>query len=186
MDNKYIILANLRKLKADFENTLSTSRSSVSEEKIRSGFLNKLFELFGWNLSDITEVIEEKHLEGEAKKNLISISSGHKKPDYIFCENGVYKMVCDAKNITEDFKNSKSNAFQIRSYSWSMNLPLAMMSNFHEFGVYDTTFIPDQNQDPQFKAIFFTIDDLIQDFDNTLLSFIRIKFKNMIGILVTD
>lgn len=177
MDNKYIILANLRKLKADFENTLSTSRSSVSEEKIRSGFLNKLFELFGWNLSDITEVIEEKHLEGEAKKNLISISSGHKKPDYIFCENGVYKMVCDAKNITEDFKNSKSNAFQIRSYSWSMNLPLAMMSNFHEFGVYDTTFIPDQNQDPQFKAIFFTIDDLIQDFDKYSTFFYKDKIQ---------
>ena len=157
MENKHDILDKIKKLNNDFKITLNTAPSSISEEKIRSGFLNKLFEFFGWNLSDISEVIEEKPLKGIAKENLKSIGSDNKRPDYILCENSIHKMIVDAKNITEDFKKSKSYAFQIRSYSWSSNLPIAMISNFQEFGIYDTTFIPEANQDSDYRAIFFSI-----------------------------
>ena len=178
MGNNSDIVQKLIQLNFDFKNTLSNSQSSVTEEKIRSGFLNKLFELFGWNLSDISEVIEEKHINGIAKNKLISIESDHKKPDYILCENGVPRLVFDAKNITEDFQTSKTYAFQIRSYSWSMNLPLAMISNFQNFGVYNTTFIPNKNQDAQLKAIFFTIDDLIENFELYSIFFFKSNIQN--------
>lgn len=178
MEDKHKILEKVKKLYSDFKNTLDTAPSSISEEKIRSGFLNKLFEIFEWNLSDITEVIEEKTLKGLAKENLKSIGSDNKRPDYILCENGVHKMIVDAKNITEDFKKSKSYAFQIRSYSWSSNLPIAMISNFQEFGIYDTTFIPDANQDPEYRAIFFTIQDLIEEFDTYSTFFNKQHIQN--------
>ncbi|HEL2059542.1 TPA: N-6 DNA methylase [Streptococcus suis] len=165
MLDKETILLGLKQLNSDFKNTKKNNPNSITEEKIRSGFLNKLFELFGWNLSDISEVVEEKHIKGLARKNLKSIGSKHSKPDYYFCENGIDKLVFDAKNVTEDFKNSKEYAFQIRSYSWSMNLPIAMMSNFETFGVYDTTFVPNVSQDSTLRAIFFSIEDLIKDFD---------------------
>lgn len=97
MKNNSSIKDKLIQLNNDFKTTLSSDYTSISEEKIRSGFLNKLFELFGWNLSDITEVVEEKHIKGIAKDNLDSINSSHKKPDYIFCEGGISRLIFDAK-----------------------------------------------------------------------------------------
>ncbi|MBS6530485.1 MAG: N-6 DNA methylase [Streptococcus salivarius] len=186
MENNSYIKDQLIQLNNDFKTTLSSDYNSISEEKIRSGFLNKLFELFGWNLSDITEVVEEKPIKGIAKDNLDSINSDHKKPDYMFCEKRIPRLIFDAKNITEDFQFSKADAFQIRSYSWSMNLPIAMISNFEKFGVYNTTFKPNKNQEAQFKAIFFTIDDLIENFDEYSKFFFKENVQNQRWDLSTE
>lgn len=155
----------LKLLRSDFNAMLKANPEAVSEEKIRSGFLNKLLEIFGWNLSNINEVIEEKKLQGIARTRLREIDSIHVKPDYILCKNGVPKMYLDAKNIFEDFSTSQENAFQIRSYAWSSSFPISIISNFQKFGIYNTTFKPHSSQRADFKSIFFTIDDLIEQYD---------------------
>lgn len=157
-------IEQIKLLRDRFYEIRKSNLYAISEEKVRSGFLNKLLEILGWDLSDITEVVEEKHIQGIARDRLREISSIHVKPDYILCKNGVPRIYLDAKNITEDFVNSKEAAFQIRSYAWSTNLPISLISNFEYFGIYNTTFKPNPNQAPDYKAIFFTIDDLIDNY----------------------
>jgi len=46
-------------------------------------------------------------------------------------------MYIDAKAAPKDFRNSSDIAFQIRSYGWSSQVPLSMVSNFEYFAIYD-------------------------------------------------
>ncbi|WP_285046569.1 Eco57I restriction-modification methylase domain-containing protein [Lactococcus petauri] len=152
-------------LKLQYENMVNRNQADISEEKVRSGYLNKLLEIFGWNLSDTSEIIEEKVIRGKANRKLKKIQSKHKKPDYQLLDRGNLRMYLDAKNAPEDFSTSEDIAFQIRSYGWSSDLNISVVSNFGIFGVYDTSFKPDKNMSANYRAFFFTIEDLISDVD---------------------
>lgn len=157
-------IEQIKLLRDSFYKMRESNLYAVSEEKIRSGFLNKLLEILGWDLSNVDEVIEEKHIQGIARDRLKEIKSSHVKPDYILCKKGVPRIYLEAKNITEDFINSRDAAFQIRAYAWSSNFPISLISNFEKFGVYNTTFKPNYEQAPDYKALFFSIDDLIDNY----------------------
>lgn len=163
--NQELVILELKKLRNSYNDMISNSAEDISEEKIRSGFLNKVLELFGWDLSNLTEIIEEKKIQGEARKKLIEINSKHVKPDYQLLDRGVLRMYLDAKTAPKDFRESKGIAFQIRSYGWSSNLPISIVSNFEYFSVYDTSFKPNPKMNASFKAFSFSIDELINDFD---------------------
>ena len=163
--NKIEIINELKKLKINFELIKKNNIDSISEEKVRSGYINKMLESFGWDLSDTAEVIEEKHIVGRAKKRLVEIRSNHRKPDYQLLDRGVLRLYIDAKNVEEDILGSRDVAFQIRSYGWSSELEISMVTNFETFAVYDTTFKPVKNMSSNYRVIFFTIDQLISDFD---------------------
>lgn len=175
---KNSIVKKIRILRDDFNLMMKDNSRSVSEEKIRSGYLNKLLELFGWNLSNTMEVVEEKTLQGRAKEKLNEIKSIHKKPDYQLLDRGVLRMYLDAKNATEHFETSKSIAFQIRSYGWSSELEISIVSNFGMFGVYDTTFKPSNDMESNYRAFFFSIDDLINEFELYSQFFIKKVVQN--------
>ena len=155
----------IEKLKADFDSYIESKNSYISEEKIRSGYINKLLEILGWNISNPNEVIEELILQGLAEDKLNFINSKHRRPDYLLCKDGIGRLFIEAKSSNVNFKDSYEIAFQIRSYSWSKGLPIGIVTNFREFCVYDTSFEPHINQDPQYRTILFTIDDLINEYD---------------------
>ena len=100
--NKIEIINELKKLKINFELIKKNNIDSISEEKVRSGYINKMLESFGWDLSDTAEVIEEKHIVGRAKKRLVEIRSNHRKPDYQLLDRGVLRLYIDAKYVEED------------------------------------------------------------------------------------
>ena len=155
----------IEKLKADFDSYIESQNSYISEEKIRSGYINKLLEILGWNISNPNEVVEELILQGLAEDKLNFINSKHRRPDYLLCKDGIGRLFIEAKSSDVNFKDSYEIAFQIRSYSWSKGLPIGIVTNFREFCVYDTSFEPHINQDPQYRTILFTIDDLINEYD---------------------
>ena len=175
---KEVIINELTNLKNSYFDMLSNNRNEISEEKIRSGYINKMLELFGWNLSNLNEVVEEKVLTGIAKNKLKKIKSSHLKPDYQLLDRGVLRMYLDAKTAPSDFRNSKQVAFQIRSYGWSSNLKLSIVSNFEYFTVYDTSFMPNIKMDPTFRSISFTINDLILEFDKYSTFFMKNDVQN--------
>lgn len=164
--NKKLIISELENLRDLYFNEVETSSDNLSEETIRSGYLNKVLDLFGWNLSTTMEVIQEKKLTGSTIMNrLKSIGSTHTKPDYRMLDRGILRMYLDAKIAPEDFRYSPDISFQIRSYGWSSQLDISMVTNFEHFKVYDTTFKPEEKMDSNYRAFSFTIDDLINEFD---------------------
>ena len=173
----------IEKLKADFDSYIESQDTYISEEKIRSGYINKLLEILGWNISNPNEVVEELILQGLAEDRLNFINSKHRRPDYLLCKDGIGRLFIEAKSSDVNFKESYEIAFQIRSYSWSKGLPIGIVTNFREFCVYDTSFEPHINQDPQYRTILFTIDDLINEYDKYSIylskSFIYNSFSDL-------
>jgi type I restriction-modification system DNA methylase subunit len=146
-----------KKLKEDNSMDLS------SEETIRT-WLNKMLEIFGWDVGDPTQITQEKSLNKVEVERLKKIDSTNTKPDYIFKIASQKLTFLDAKDITVNIKTDSGAAFQIKSYGWSITAPCVFLSNFEEFAIYDCTYIPEKNQSPDFGRIYLTIDNYLENF----------------------
>ena len=140
-------------------------RKTISEETIRT-WLNELLGIFGWNVQDTSQVLQEQVLDNDLKQKLKSIDSTHIRPDYIL-KNGLnIKTFLDAKSLDVNIFTEKDPAFQIRSYGWSANVPCAFISNFEQFSIYETKTAPHANEDAKMHVLYqFTVDEYLDKFD---------------------
>lgn len=140
------------------------NREDISEESIRV-WINEMLMIFGWNVQNTNEVIQERALQFKYRERLADIDSPHTKPDYILLNGRNIKTFIDAKDISVNIITNRNVAFQIRSYGWSAEVPCAFVSNFEQFAIYDCRFIPKIDQDANYGVKFFTIDEYLDNFD---------------------
>ena len=140
-------------------------RKTISEETIRT-WLNELLGIFGWNVQDTSQVLQERVLDDDLKQKLKSVDSTHTRPDYIL-KNGLnIKTFLDAKSLDVNIFTEKEPAVQIRSYGWSANVPCAFISNFEQFSIYETKTAPNTHDDAKMHVLYqFIIDDYLDNFD---------------------
>ncbi|MCE5293987.1 MAG: hypothetical protein LLF94_05180, partial [Chlamydiales bacterium] len=144
--------------------TAKTNRNEITEETIRT-WLNEFLYIFGWNVQNTNHVLQEHILKGEERARLDEISSPHKRPDYIL-RNGInIKTFLDAKALSVNIFSDRSAAYQIRCYGWSAQSPCAFLSNFEQFVIFDTRYVPNPAWSAGIGAIQFSIDNYIEDFD---------------------
>ena len=136
----------------------------TSEETIRT-WLNQLLEIFGWDVRDTSQVLQEKVLSAAEKARIQEIGSTNIRPDYTFKVAKEKLTFLDAKDITVNIEIDSDAAFQIKSYGWSIVAPCAFLSNFEQFAIYDCTYIPSDEQPADFGRIFFTINDYVENFE---------------------
>ena len=136
----------------------------TSEETIRT-WLNNLLDIFGWDVRDTSQVLQEKVLSKIEKKRLKEIDSTSTRPDYTFKVAKQKITFLDAKALRINLLNDKDSAFQIKSYGWSILAPCAFISNFEQFAIYDCTYIPSKDQDPKFGRIFLSIEHYVENFE---------------------
>jgi type I site-specific restriction endonuclease len=127
----------------------------TSEETIRT-WLNELLTIFGWDVRDTSQILQEKVLSKAEKERLIEIGSRNTRPDYTFKVAKQKLTFLDAKDITVSIEADSNAAFQIKSYGWSILAPCAFISNFEEFAIYDCTYTPEQGQSPNIGRLYFT------------------------------
>ena len=60
--------------------TRLVDHADVSEETIRT-WLNEFLEIFGWNVQNTTQVLQEHVLRGAQYQRLREIKSPHRRPD---------------------------------------------------------------------------------------------------------
>ncbi|MFH1423194.1 MAG: DNA methyltransferase, partial [Planctomycetota bacterium] len=90
----------------------------------------------------------------------IKIGGATKAPDYCFRIGGTRKFFVETKKPSVKIKDDKTSAFQLRRYAWSAKLPLSILTNFHEFAVYEYTRRPNINDNASVcRIIYFTADD---------------------------
>ena len=135
----------------------------TSEETIRT-WLNQLLEIFGWDVRDTSQILQEKVLSKSEKERVKDIGSQNTRPDYTFKIAKQKLSFLDAKDITVKLLNDSDAAFQIKSYGWSILAPCAFISNFEEFAIYDCTYEPEKGQDPNLGRLYFTIDTLLDNY----------------------
>lgn len=138
--------------------------ANISEEIIRT-WLNELLGIFGWDVQNTNQILQERFLRGTQRQRLQEIHSLHRKPDYILLNGPIIKSFVDAKSLDINIFTDAEAAYQIRSYGWSAQAPCAFVSNFEQFVIYDTRFIPQPDQPANMGAKQFYIDDYIDNFD---------------------
>ena len=138
--------------------------NEMSEEATRV-WINDFLEIFGWDVHNLSQVMQEQVVSEQQRDRLEKIESSHSKPDYTLINGKIIKTYLDAKKSTVDIFKSKEAAFQIRSYGWSAGIPCAFLSNFEQFAILDCRDIPTREKAADIGAIQIGIDEYLEKFD---------------------
>lgn len=134
------------------------------EEEIKQEFINPLFEALGWDIyykDDIAPQYRDVIFEDSLR-----INKEIRAPDYCFQLPGKKMFFVEAKKPSVNIKEKKESAYQVRSYAWSAQLPLSILTDFEEFAVYDTRVKP-KNKDKASTArtIYMTYEEYVDRWD---------------------
>lgn len=159
---------------------------SASEETIRM-WINDMLEVFGWDVNNTRQVMQERALERSERERLHNIGSRYIKPDYTMMKGNTRLFFIDAKRQSVDIKNDKSVAFQIRSYGWSIGAPYSIVTDFEEIAIYDCNAKPNADDSADFARLYYlTVDQYIENYEvfeqflnreNVLKEFAKVEFR---------
>lgn len=132
-------LKQLIKQYKESENYYRDAKNAYNETECRDEYISPLLECFGWDvhnkkgkLPQYKEVVVEK------------FSNSSERPDYTLTLNGVSKLFVEAKKPSVDITIEFEPAMQIRKYGWNANHALAILTNFENLLIYDTTIKPEE------------------------------------------
>ena len=121
-------------------NRSSYTSGSYNETQLRREFVDPLFELLAWDVSNQKGYAEA--YKEVVHEDAVKVGGGTKAPDYAFRIGGVRKFFVETKAPHRNLKDDPNPAFQLRRYAWSAKLSLSILTDFEEFSVYDTRFRP--------------------------------------------
>jgi len=138
--------------------------AEYNEATLRREFLEPLFQAMGWDV-DNTKNYAEAYKE-VIHEDAIKVSGATKAPDYAFRLGGARKFFVEAKKPSVDVKGDPSPAYQLRRYAWSAKLPLSILTDFHEFAVYDCTKKPSPTDTAATgRILYLTYEDYAERWD---------------------
>lgn len=142
--------------------------SAYTETETRVQFIDKMLDALGWDVSNedgapqvLTDVVMERTGTGDEGE-----SWG--RPDYRLRREGKDRLPVEAKKPSVHLGSDSAPALQARRYGWSMNLPAAVLTNFAETVIFDTTVTPEEGDAADVAVIpgcCFTVDDYVERFD---------------------
>lgn len=158
----------------------------ASEETVRM-WINDMLEVFGWDVNNTRQVMQERTLNRTERERLHGIGSRYVKPDYTLMNGNNRLFFIDAKKQTVNIKDDKKIAFQIRSYGWSIGAPYSIVTNFDEMAIYDCSAKPNISDTADFARIhYLKVDQYIENYellnrflnrDKVISDFVKVEFK---------
>lgn len=126
-----------------------------NEAQLREEFVNPFFRALGWDLGE--QVLHEAALR----------SGGTiKHPDYTFLAGARRAFYVETKKPSINIGNSIEPAEQLRSYGWSGDTALGVLTNFAEFAVYDCRIEPVQGDSPEeARVMYLTSSQYLDEWD---------------------
>ncbi len=178
MDNSTTIPTDLKKLVVNFQDKLSEIKSpNYREARLRTDFLDELFRILGWDLSN-AKGLSEKYREVIIEES-IDVEGFNKTPDYAFCLGGKKKFFVEAKKPAENLETNKIHAYQLRRYGWSAKLPICLLTDFEEFAIYDCRVKPNEDDSVTVaRILYFKIDQLEEYWDQFINLFSKEAVKD--------
>lgn len=96
----------------------------------------------------------------------IRVDTSANAPDYTFRVGQTRKFFVEAKKPSVSINFSPEPANQIRRYSWSAKLPLGVLTNFHEFSIYDCRVSPKPTDKVAYSRLnYLTYKDYVTRWD---------------------
>ena len=126
---------------------------NYDESNTRTDFIDKFFELIGWDVRN-THGYAEQYRE-VVREDKVVVDNRPKAPDYSFRIGGYRKFFVEAKKPSINIHDDISSAFQIRRYGYTAKLALSILTDFEEFAVYDTRIKPHKNDNASRGRIFY-------------------------------
>ena len=118
----------------------SYTSGKYNETQVRREFVDPLFELLGWDVSNVAGRPEA--YKDVVHEDAVKVGGRTKAPDYAFRIAGVRRFFVETKAPHKNLMDDPSPAFQLRRYGWSAKLPLSILTDFEELSVYDTRVRP--------------------------------------------
>jgi predicted type IV restriction endonuclease len=139
-------------------------RGKYNEHQTRVDYINPFFDALGWDM-DNKQGLAEAYRE-VIHEDKIKIGGSTKAPDYCFTVYGQRKFFVDAKKPSINIKGDIAPAYQVRRYGWSARLPVAIVTDFEEFSIYDCNKKPNQTDKASVSRIkYITYDNYLDEFD---------------------
>lgn len=146
----------------------SYNYKSLNESQVRKSYIDEFWNILGWNTADIRQV----QVETRDKNN--------KKPDYRFLVQNKTAFFVEAKKPSEDLMKNSEHIFQAKSYCWSGNVPLVVLTDFEEFRPFKCVNQPDKNKpkDGIIKQLDMTFEQYPDRAEELLLHF---GYESVVG-----
>ena len=139
-------------------------QASYDEANTRVDFIDKFFEILGWDVRNTLGYSED--YRDVVREDKVIIAGKPKAPDYSFRIGGVRKFFVEAKKPGVNIKDDREPALQVRRYAYTARLPLSILTDFEEFAVYDTRIKPNQHDKPSTGRVFYcTYKEYEKEFD---------------------
>ena len=116
-----------------------TSKDFV-ESECRSKFIDILLECLKWDVKNEKGARHDK--QEVITEDRVVIDGLVKHPDYTLCYGGERKIYVEAKQPSVDLKGNPEPALQVRRYAYTSKMPIAILTDFQEFAIYDTRIKP--------------------------------------------
>jgi type I restriction-modification system DNA methylase subunit len=130
------------------------------ESQVRLHYIDPFWMLLGWDVQNTAqsapqdvEVVVEPSMDSVDDDGLRS-----RQPDYLFRVNGFARFVVEAKKPSVDLDADKRAIFQAKRYAWSAAIPFAILTDFEQFRLYDTTLKPILNEPARGRVNEFSLD----------------------------
>jgi len=139
-------------------------RDDYKETRVRVEFIDPFFEALGWDVRNVEGRPEQ--YKDVVHEDTVSIAGKTRAPDYSFRVGGARKFFLEAKKPSVDIKDNIAPAYQLRRYSWSVNLPIGVLTDFEEFAVYDCRYGPKLTDKSSIgKLLYLTFDQYLERYD---------------------
>lgn len=132
--------------------SLTSPRSNFTETETRTQYIDEFLKILGWDVSNEAgatsrgaDVVQEHSHSTE--------DSGRGRPDYILRVAGKDKLPVEAKKTSYSFDNDQAAPRQVRTYGWSLNTPIGVLTNFTETRIYSTRSEPSDGQSADFGLV---------------------------------
>ncbi len=141
-----------------------------SETQVRVEFINPFWDALGWDvLNKSGSAMAYRDVIHEAQ---IKVGGTTKAPDYAFKVGKERVFFLEAKKPSRDLKHDPEPAFQLRRYAWSAKLPVSMLTDFEELGVYDTRIKPAiTDKSHVARRLYYTYDEYVNKWDEIAATF---------------
>jgi hypothetical protein len=151
MNGKIIIIQTLVDSFASDEKRYISSHSSYQETEARIEFIDPFFEVLGWDMSNRQRLSFSKRDVLREETQISETSS--KKPDYSFRIATKRLFFVEAKRPSVDIRTNKESAFQARSYGFTANHKIVVLTNFRTIRIYNSSVEPKATDDADVALI---------------------------------
>jgi hypothetical protein len=131
-----------------------------NESRVRLDYIDPFWRLLGWDVENQAQRSpQDVEVVIEPSMDTVDESGFHtRNPDYVFRVNGFARFIVEAKKPSVDIDTDRKAIFQAKRYAWSAVIPFAVLTNFEQFRLFDTTLKPVLNEPGRGQVPDFVLD----------------------------